>query len=181
MLHKAQIAPEFEAKALGGETISLNQFRGRKVLLKFHRFSGCPVCRNQLHDLMDHGDDLRRTGLETILLMHSSPEKVRPNFEEQEGIHIIPDPDKRIYRLYGSPFLTSALFSPNSMKHTFKAFGKGYFPQFNRFGGGLTAVPSDFLIDEQGLIAELHYGTDFGDGWTAEEAIEKAKAPSGKA
>lgn len=38
---------------------------------------------------------------------------------------------------------------------------KGYMP--HRMDGGLTVMPADFLIDENGVIQTAYYGKDAGD------------------
>jgi hypothetical protein len=49
----------------------------------------------------------------------------------------------------------------------------GYFPQFNRFEGGVVGLPSDFLVDKTGRIIDVHYGKHFGDSWTVSDVLSK--------
>lgn len=54
---------------------------------------------------------------------------------------------------------------------------KGSFPQFDKFEGGITGVPSDFLLDENGHIKELNYGRHLGDSWSVSEVLHIATKP----
>jgi peroxiredoxin len=167
-------APSIQAKSINDQVINLSGFYGKKVLIKFHRFSGCPLARCQIQELIERQDELNDAGIETVVLLHSSKEKILSNFREVPGLHIIADPEKKIYRQYHSEFSWGKLFSISSWRETFKSFFKGYFPQFNRFEGGIIAVPSDFLLDKKGKIADFHYGKHFGDSWTVQDIIRKA-------
>jgi peroxiredoxin len=111
MLLKNQLAPEFVANSINEEQIDLYAFRGKKVLLKFHRFSGCPVARNQIDEFMKHQKELNAAGIETILFLHNSKDKVGSLLHEVPGLHIIADRQKKIYKLFQSQFLLSKLFS----------------------------------------------------------------------
>ena len=174
MLSPAQPAPPIDAVSLSGRPISLGEFRGKTVLVKFHRFSGCPVARRQVHDLIEDQEALNAAGIETIVVLHSSQEKMRPNFEEVPGLHLIADPEKALYRAYQAEFLWRRLLSAASWRETFASLVRGYLPQFTRFQGGIVGIPSDFLLDEQGTIIATHYGQHFGDSWTAADALQAA-------
>jgi hypothetical protein len=112
-------------------------------------------------------------GIETIIFMHSSKEKILSNFKEVPGLHIIADKQKTFYHLFHSEFLWKKIFSIASWRSIFVAFFKGYFPHFNKFEGGVVGVPSDFLVNEESMITDLHYGKHFGDSWTVSDVLRK--------
>ncbi len=175
MLSTNQPAPPIDAVSLSDRPIDLEEFHGKKVLVKFHRFSGCPVARRQIHDLIDDQEALNAAGIETIVVLHSSQEKMRPNFDEVPGLHLIADPKKALYRAYQTEFSwRRLLLSAASWRETFASFARGYLPQFNRFQGGIIGIPSDFLLDEHGTIIATHYGQHVGDSWTAADALQAA-------
>jgi hypothetical protein len=59
MLTKNQLAPAIRTTSVSGQPINLSTLRGkREVLIKFHRFSGCPVARCQIDDLLKRQDEL---------------------------------------------------------------------------------------------------------------------------
>jgi hypothetical protein len=157
----------------------LHASREREVLIKFHRFSGCPVARCQIDDLLKRQDELNAAGIETIVFLHSRAAKILPNFQEIPGLHIVADRQKAFYREYQSRFLWRKLFSAASWRATFSAFTKGYLPQFNRFEAGVVGLPSDFLVDKTARIIDVHYGEHFGDSWTVSEVLSKLRRKAG--
>jgi thioredoxin-dependent peroxiredoxin len=173
MLTKNNIAPEIIVNSIGDECIDLSGLRGKKVLIKFHRFSGCPIAQCQIHEFIRRQNELNAAGIETIVFMHSSKGKIQSNFKEVPGLHIIADKQKKFYNLFHSKFLWKKFFSMASWRVTFASVFKGYFPHFNKFEGGIIGVPSDFLIDGKSMIVDLNYGKHFGDSWTVSEVLSK--------
>jgi len=174
MLTKNIASPEIITNSITGERIDLSEFRGKKVLIKFHRFSGCPVAQWQINEFIERQKELNASGVETIVFMHSSINKIRSNFKEVPGLHIISDKQKQFFKRFGSQFSWKALLSINSWSVTFAAFFHGFFPHFNKFEGGVIGIPSDFLLDEQGRITALNYGKHFGDSWTVSDVLNKS-------
>jgi len=173
MLTKNLLTPNINANSISEQCIDLYRLRGRKVLIKFHRFSGCPIARYQIYEFIERQAELNDAGVETIILLHSSKEKTLSNFKEVPGLHIIADKEKTYYQLFHSKFILKKLFSISSWRAMFESFIKGYFPQFNKFEGGIIGIPSDFLVDEKSMIADLNYGKHFGDSWTVSEVLSK--------
>ena len=171
-----QPAPDINTTSISGRPVVLESLRGSKVLIKFHRFSGCPVARHQIDDLLEHQGELDAANVKTIVFLHSTAAKVSPNFQEVPGLHIVADPGKTYYRKYQSRFSWAKLFSARSWVATFAAFGHRYLPQPTRFGGGIVGVPSDFIVDENGIVVDLHYGKHFGDSWTAADVLSRLTA-----
>ncbi|MCC7402356.1 MAG: redoxin domain-containing protein [Chitinophagaceae bacterium] len=175
MLQKGDTAPEISADSINNQHISLSSMKGKKVLLKFHRFSGCPIAQNQISELIKRQPELNAAGIESIVFMYSSPGKIISNYTEVPGLHIIGDKQKMFYKLYDSRFSSKKIFNWPTWKNTFIAIRKGYFPLLSKFGGGITGVPSDFLIDENGKIKESHYGKHFGDSWNVSQVLDICK------
>ena len=175
MLTRNHQAPEIVASTINGQQIELSGFNEKKVLVKFHRFSGCPVAQFQLGEFVERQAELNAAGIETIIFMHSSVKKIQSNFKEVPGLHIIADKQKKFYKSFGSAFSWKALLSISSWRATFKAILNGYFPHFNKFEGGITGIPSDFLLDTQGTVVDVNYGKHFGDSWSVSDVLSKSK------
>jgi len=111
MLTTKQPAPPINAVSISGRPVDLSAFRGKKVLVKFHRFSGCPVARRQIHELVEGQEALNVAEIETIVVLHSSEEKLRPNFDEVPALHLIGDPEKTLYHAYQAEFRWRRLLS----------------------------------------------------------------------
>lgn len=172
MLNQNQRSPDLTVETIGGRHIDLSRLRGKKVLIKFHRFAGCPVARCQIDEFIAHQRELATAGVESIIFLHSSRKNLIAVFHEAPGIHIVADASKMHYRRFHSEFRLAALFAARSWMVTFASMLKGYFPIFTRFEGGILGVPSDFLIDENGAITKVHYGHHFGDTWSSAQVLK---------
>ncbi|HXR82133.1 MAG TPA: redoxin domain-containing protein, partial [Saprospiraceae bacterium] len=62
MLTLNQIAPPINTKTINGEEINLHSLQGKKVLIKFHRFSGCPVAQNEVNEYIQRQKELFSAG-----------------------------------------------------------------------------------------------------------------------
>lgn len=95
------VAPNFTAEDVKGEKITLQA--DKKYILAFHRYMGCIWCQADIMRLLKMKDELKSKGIETIIFVNSQKHSVEdylkhfPNFP----FIIIPDPDKKIYKLYG--------------------------------------------------------------------------------
>ena len=127
------LAPSIHALTINDREIDLSQFLGKKVLIKFHRFSGCPIAQDQIHELIMRQNELTDAGIETIVLLHSTKKKILTNFHEVPGLHILADRRKKFYSVYGAAFSWGKLFSWDTWMATIRSILKGYFPQFTKF------------------------------------------------
>jgi peroxiredoxin/tetratricopeptide (TPR) repeat protein len=63
-------APKLEVKDSAGKLVTLDQFKGKNVILVFYLGVECPHCMKQLHDIGNKKDDWER--LDTVVLAVSS-------------------------------------------------------------------------------------------------------------
>jgi peroxiredoxin len=145
------------------------------LLIKFHRFAGCPVAQRQIDELLDEQTALDEAGIDTVVVLHNSVDKLNPELDLPAGVSIVADREKELYRSYDSKFSMRKMFAPRSVKATMRSFRRGYFPIFSRFQGGVSGVPSDFLVGADGKIHAAHYGRNYGDSWSVAQVLEAAK------
>ncbi|MFI4874176.1 MAG: peroxiredoxin family protein [Blastopirellula sp. JB062] len=62
------VAPEFEVKTFDGETIKLENLRGRKLVLAFNRAHWCPYCMKQIKDIQTNYDKIKNAGAEVLVV-----------------------------------------------------------------------------------------------------------------
>lgn len=160
-------APAFAVDALGGRRVDLAALRGRTILLKFYRFATCPVCNLHLHRFIGDYRTLETLGLTTVVLFHSPAAKLDASRNEPAPFHLVPDPDKVIFRAYGVETGLAGMFSPAVMRDYMQALLAGYPPGMLTSDGGITGNPADFLVDADGRIAFAHYGRHYADALTA--------------
>jgi peroxiredoxin len=161
-----------------GLPVSLEQFRGRPLLLMFFRYASCPMCNLRLHDFAKEYPRLQAgKGLAAVAFFHSSAEAIKRHAGRRDHVFpIVADPDLEIYLAFGvetswARFLTSMVLPTfyydwiRSMRHGF-------------WGGAdarMATMPADFLVGPDGRLRLVHYGNDIGDHLSLTE-IERALA-----
>lgn len=66
-------APAFTLPSTAGGTVSLEDYRGKTVLLYFHEGLGCQPCWDQIRDLDAAKDELSAAGVDQLLTITSGP------------------------------------------------------------------------------------------------------------
>lgn len=126
-------APSFSAKDEQGNTISLSDYKGKKLVLFFYPKASTPTCTTEACNLRDHYQDLKDKGYE-ILGVSADSSKRQTNFKNK----------------YGFPFPLLA----DEDKEVIKAFGVWGEKKFmGRTFDGIHRVT--FVIDENGVIEKI--------------------------
>lgn len=128
-----QKAPSFSGLNQKGETISLDQFKGKKVALYFYPKDDTPGCTAEACNLRDNEMSLKAKGIEVIGVSSDSV-KSHDKFANKYNLpfNLIADESKSIHEAYGT-------WIEKSM------YGRKYM--------GTDRVT--FLIDEQGNIEKV--------------------------
>lgn len=133
MLTEGQEAPLFSAVDQNGNEISLEKFRGKKVVLYFYPKDDTPGCTAQACNLRDHYHELMDKGFQVIGV---SPDPVKSHLKFQEKYQLpfplIADTEKNILQAYG-------VWGPK------KFMGRTY--------DGVHRTT--FVIDEKGIISSI--------------------------
>lgn len=132
-LTEGQKAPDFKAKDQNGNTVSLKDFRGKKVVLYFYPEDDTPTCTIEACNLRDNYDDLKNAGL-SVLGVSPDDKKSHKKFEAKYNLPftLLEDSEKTIIDKYG-------VWGEKNM------YGKKYM--------GLQRTT--FLIDENGDIIKI--------------------------
>lgn len=133
MLKIGNKAPEFQGKDQEGKNISLDNFKGKKVVLYFYPKDNTPGCTDQACDLRDNISSLKKAGYE-VLGVSIDDEKSHQKFIQKFSLPftLIADTDKKIVEAYGC-------WVEKSM------YGKKY----------MGTARTTFLIDEKGVITNI--------------------------
>ena len=126
-------APAFETTDQNGDTVSLGEFKGRKVVLYFYPKDDTPGCTKEACSFRDAWSQFRRRKV-AVLGVSVDDEKSHRKFAEKFSLPftLLADPDKKIVRDYG-------VWGEKSM------YGRKYM--------GTHRVT--YLIDEKGRIAAV--------------------------
>jgi thioredoxin-dependent peroxiredoxin len=95
-------APDFSGKDQDGNQISLQQFKGKKVILYFYPKDDTPGCTAQACNLRDNMELLTKEGYE-VLGVSSDDETSHKSFKAKYSLPftLIADTDKSIHQKYG--------------------------------------------------------------------------------
>jgi thioredoxin-dependent peroxiredoxin len=155
----------FSVENLEGQTLSLEQFAGKPLLLMFYRYASCPMCNLRLRDFAQHFPRLHERGLEVVAFFHSPARSIRANAGKRHyPFYLVADPGFKVYRSYGVEtswlrFLLSMAL-PSFYVDWVRAMRYGI------WGGvdwQMGKMPADFLIGPDGRILKAHYGREMGD------------------
>ena len=133
MLEKGNKAPSFTLRGDDGKEYSLEDFKGKKVLLYFYPKDNTPGCTKEACSLRDWNSELIKRGV-TIIGISRDSDKSHNKFREKYGLNFIllSDPEKTVhisYDAWGEK----------------KLYGKV----------SLRAIRKTFLIDEEGNIEKI--------------------------
>ncbi len=134
-LEPGDTAPEFTLEDDAGQTISLADYRGQRVILYAYPAAMTPGCTTQACDFRDNYTALESAGYQVLGISPDKPEKLA-KFREKESLTfpLLSDPDKAVLTAYG-------------------AFGEK-----KMYGKAVQGViRSTFIIDPDGAIESAQY------------------------
>ena len=135
-LQPGQEAIAFETKDIFGNRISLEDYRGRRLLLSFYRYAGCPLCNYRIEKLVLLAPRFQRLGLEMIAVFQSPRSSILHYVERHEApFTIVADPERRLYRAHGVEPSWKGLFRgtvrlPSIIRASLRGFYPGSRPSF---------------------------------------------------
>ena len=96
-------APDFTLVDQDGKSVSLSDFRGKRVVVYFYPAAMTPGCTTEACDFRDSLSALTSAGLVVLGVSPDSPEKLK-KFEEKEGLtfELLSDPDKAMMDEWGA-------------------------------------------------------------------------------
>ena len=126
-------APDFKSKDQNGKTVSLKDFKGKKVILYFYPEDDTPVCTVEDCNFRDNFSQLTKKGYEIVGVSPNSIESHK-KFEAKYKLPftLLADEDKKIINAYGVWGLK-------------KLYGREY----------MGIQRATFVIDEKGKIEKI--------------------------
>jgi len=150
--------------ALDGSRFDLDNIRGKRCLIAFFRFAGCPFCNLRVHDLVEQYHAFGSNFTIVAIFDSTLKDLQRHALKHNASFPILADETKSYYQEYGiersllGTLKGAILRFPTVL---YAMFVKGYIP--TSFGGNIMTMPADFLVNEEGVIEVAHYGKDEGD------------------
>jgi peroxiredoxin Q/BCP len=101
-LESGTVAPAFTLADQHGAPVSLQDFRGRKVIIYFYPEAMTEACTKQACDFRDNLNSLKSAGYAVIGISRDAPDKLA-KFAEQDGLNftLLSDPDRAVHEAYG--------------------------------------------------------------------------------
>lgn len=128
-------APAFTLPDSTGESVSLADYAGRKVIVYFYPAAMTPGCTKQACDFRDSLAELNGQGVEVIGISPDTPAKLAKFVERDElTFPLLSDPDKEVLTEWG-------------------AFGEKKL--YGKIVNGV--IRSTFLVNEDGTIGAAQY------------------------
>ena len=145
-------APPFALRDQHGETVRLEDFRGRKVLVYFYPEADTPGCTTQSCDVRDHREGFAALGVDVVGISPDEPDaQLAFDRKFSLGFPLLSDPDHAVSTAWGT--------WGEKQNH-----GKVY----------VGLIRSSFLVDEEGRIANAWYRVQ------AARTVPKAQAALGE-
>lgn len=166
ILEAGQTAPDFDVTDMQGQPVRLADYRGRPLLLAFHRFAACPLCNLRTDQLLQYASIWQARGLAMLVFYQSTPETLEKYMQRRKPpFTVIADPDKAIYDLYGvrSSLLRAMAAAGPWHPKALAAMSRGYLPHMGGTGEDNALLPADFLVNPDGTIHTAHYGKTSAD------------------
>jgi len=126
-------APDFKSKDQNGKSVSLKDYKGKKVILYFYPEDDTPVCTVEACNFRDNFSLLKKKGYEIVGVSPNSVESHK-KFEAKYKLPftLLADEDKKIINAYGVWGLK-------------KLYGREY----------MGIQRATFVIDENGMIEKI--------------------------
>jgi len=133
ILTEGDKAPDFTAKDQNGKTVSLSDFKGKKVILYFYPKDDTPGCTLEACSFRDNYQSMLSKGFE-VIGVSTDDEKSHKKFETKFSLPftLIADTDKNIVEAYG-------VWVEKNM------YGRKY----------MGTARKTFIIDEGGTISKI--------------------------
>jgi peroxiredoxin Q/BCP len=96
-------APDFALATDSGDTLSLKELRGRRVVLYAYPAAMTPGCTTQACDFRDSLASLQAAGYEVVGISPDKPARLA-SFRERDALTfpLVSDPDKAVLTAYGA-------------------------------------------------------------------------------
>ena len=96
-------APSFSLPDANGNKVSLNDYRGRKVIVYFYPAASTPGCTKEACDFRESLGELADAGFDVVGISPDKPEKLA-KFRDNEKLTfpLLSDPDRKVLTAWGA-------------------------------------------------------------------------------
>jgi len=168
--------PNFSVTDLEGEPVTAQTYAGRRLWLILARFAACPFCSLLLRDVVERHEAVAAAGVEVLVIFPSSEKRVSQFAKKyQPGFRVAADPEQVAFEQFGSETswegeMRSAVNIPKVLKALLTT-------KMNPLAidDAPHRMPSGYLIEANGMIGRVHYGSQLDDGIAVDEVLKWAQ------
>jgi peroxiredoxin len=135
-----------------------------KTAILFLRYYGCTLCQYDIHQFAVNYEKIRALDGQLLIVLQSDPDKLAAALHENDlPFAIICDPEQNLYHKFSIEAADSMvkLGDVKTAAKVVKATSAGF--KHGDYEGNELQLPALFLIDREGMIEYVHYGTAAGD------------------
>lgn len=164
--------PTFELSGIDGAPAGSEAYRGKKLWLILSRFAACPFCSLRLKEVAERHASVAAHGVDVLAVFPSPENRVKKYVEKYAPpFRTAADPEQRVFEALGSETswageLRSAVNLPKVMKALVRTKMSPL-----AIDGAIHRMPSEYLVNPDGVIAHVHYGEELDDGFPIREVL----------
>ncbi|TYP69522.1 redoxin domain-containing protein [Paenibacillus methanolicus] len=161
LLQPGSIAPTFTTTDIHGNSVALESYRGRKVLLAFFRNAACALCNLRVHQFIGRSAQWKDQGMDVFAVFESPLANMNTYVGTQNApFALVADPTAVLYDLYGietsEEKMKTTVADSRTKDFIAEAAAAGY-ELIHEEGANFHRIPADFLINEDGIVQVAHY------------------------
>jgi peroxiredoxin Q/BCP len=153
----------FSTTDILGNVVTLADYRGKKTLICFFRYVGCPFCQLVFQAILAQYPKFAKKGLAIVVFFQSPKESI---IEAMQGtavpFPVIADPEKELYNLYGvESSVLGAVRGLVKIPTFYRRLQKEHI-RTGKLEGDLLLMPAYFLVGPpEFTVHKARYSADF--------------------
>jgi peroxiredoxin len=162
-IQTGQHIPDFTYNTSGASGLNFaGSAKGKKTVLVFLRYYGCPICYLDMRNLRDQYELVTKAGGQVFVVLQSKPETLG---KDSEGFPftVICDPMQVIYQQFEVAPASSRLRLIGARSLMKLSESKKLGIKYGEYEGDELQLPATFVTDEELIVKYVRYGTNAGD------------------
>ena len=148
------------------KNVSLKQAsQGKKKVLSFLRYYGCPTCRLDMEDYKKNIEKFAAQNADVYCVLQSTPETLKEEHVAKDSypFTLILDPEQKLYKQFAvlPALVKEQLVTPKDMPKLRASSAAGF--QHGKSEGEEYQLQAVILLDENNKVTFAHYGTSLSD------------------
>jgi thioredoxin-dependent peroxiredoxin len=163
-LAMGMVAPNFTYDTISEQSLDFyTTVRGKKAVLFFLRYAGCPVCQMKIREILHDYKEFSAARLEVYVVLQSVPSSVKEGLAGATvPFTIICDQEEKIFGLYGvAPGNIFQYLAPSVLMKALKASRSGF--RHGKKEGKEMQLPAVFIVNGDLKIDYAYYGKNIAD------------------